>query len=170
LQELNVKRYQLGYIPTLSAVLSYTAQGQGQQFITDKNTFWLKNSLIGLNLSVPLFDGFQRKYKIQQEKFTLEKVDNSIDNLKKVIDLQQTASRESLKNALLNLDAQERNVHLAENVYNTTKKKFEAGIGSSFEVLQADTDWQTAQSNYFNGLYNAIVAKISFQSSLGKLD
>ncbi|WP_018611111.1 TolC family protein [Segetibacter koreensis] len=170
LQELNVKRYKLEYIPTLSAMLSYTAQGQGQNFITDKSTFWLKNSLIGLNLSVPIFDGFQRKYKIQQEKFNLRKVDNNIENLKQVIDLQQTASKESLKNALLNLDAQQRNVQLAENVYNTTKKKFEAGIGSSFEVLQADTDWQTAQSNYFNGLYNAIVAKISYQSSLGKLN
>jgi len=170
LQELNVKRYQMEYFPTLSAILSYTAQGQGQKFITDKNTFWLKNSLVGLNLTVPIFDGFQRKYKVQQEKFNLQKIDNSIDNLKQVIDLQQTASKESLKSALLNLDAQQRNVKLAENVYNTTKKKFEAGIGSSFEVLQADTDWQTAQSNYFNGLYNAIIAKISYQSSLGKLD
>lgn len=170
LQELNVKRYKLGYIPTLFAFVSYTAQGQGQKFITDKNTFWLKNSLVGLNLSVPIFDGLQRKYKIQQEKFNLQKVDNSIENLKQVIDLQQTASKESLRNALLNLDAQQRNVQLAENVYNTTKKKFEAGIGSSFEVLQSDNDWQTAQSNYFNGLYNAIIAKISYQSSLGKLN
>lgn len=169
LQELNVKRYQLGYIPTLSAALSYTAQGQGEKFITNNSTFWLKNSLVGLNLSVPIFDGFQRKYKIQQEKLTLRKVDNSIADLKQVIDLQQTISQESLKSALLNLDAQQRNVKLAENVYNTTKKKFESGIGSSFEVLQADTDWQTAQSNYFTGLYNAIIAKIAYQSSLGKL-
>ena len=86
-----------------------------------------------------------------------------------MIDLQQTVSKESLKSALLNLSAQQRNVQLAENVYNTTKKKFESGLGSSFEVLQADNDWQTAQSNYFNQLYNAIIAKISFQSSLGKL-
>ena len=58
---------------------------------------------------------------------------------------------------------------LDENVYNTTKKKFEQGLGSSFEVLQADTEMQTAQSNYFNALYNAIVAKVSYQYSLGKL-
>lgn len=170
LQYLNVKRYKLGYLPTLSASLSYTAQGQGQKFITDNSTFWLKNSLVGLNLNVPIFDGFQRKYKVQEERLNLQKVDNSIQNLKQVIDLQQTASSESLKSTLLTLDAQQRNVKLAENVYNTTKKKFEAGIGSSFEVLQADTDWQTAQSNYFTGLYNAIIAKISYQSSVGKLD
>lgn len=170
LQVLNVERYRLGYIPTLTTTVNYSEQGQGQKFITNKNTFWLKSSFVGLNLSVPIFDGFQRRYKIQQEKLNLQKVDNSIDNLKQVIDLQQTASKETLKNTLLNLDAQQRNVKLAENVYNITKKKFEAGIGSSFEVLQSDTDWQTAQANYFTGLYNAIIAKISYKSSLGKLE
>ncbi|MDB5249358.1 MAG: hypothetical protein JWQ40_3752 [Segetibacter sp.] len=170
LQELDLKRYKLGYLPTLAASLGYTVSGMGQEFVTSQNFIWFKTSLIGLNLNVPIFDGFQRKYKVQQARFNLEKVDNGITNLKQVIDLQQTASKESLKNALLNLDAQQRNVQLAENVYNTTKKKFEAGIGSSFEVLQADNDWQTAQSNYFTGLYNAIIAKISFQSALGKLE
>lgn len=170
LQELDVKRYKLGYLPSLSLVAGYTISGMGQQFITNSNFIWFKSALIGLNLNIPIFDGFQRKYKMQQAQLNLEKVDNGIDNLKQVIDLQQTVSKESLKNALLNLDAQARNVQLAENVYNTTKKKFEAGIGSSFEVLQSDNDWQTAQSNYFNGLYNAIIAKISYQSSLGKLD
>jgi outer membrane protein len=170
LQELDVQRYKLGYLPTLSAVAGYTISGMGQQFITNSSFIWFKSALIGLNLNIPIFDGFQRKYKVQQAQLNLQKVDNAVDNLKQVIDLQYTVSKESLKNALLNLDAQQRNVQLAENVYNTTKKKFEAGIGSSFEVLQADNDWQTAQSNYFTGLYNAIVAKISFQSSLGKLD
>jgi outer membrane protein TolC len=170
LQELDVKRYKLAYLPTLSTSLNYTAQGQGQKFITDPNTFWFRNSVLSLNLNVPLFDGFQRKYRVQQAQLNLQKVDNTVDNLKQVIDLQQTVSKESLKNSLLNLDAQQRNVQLAENVFNTTKKKFEAGLGSSFEVLQADNDWQTSQSNYFNALYNAIIAKISFQSSLGKLN
>jgi outer membrane protein len=170
LQELDVKRYKLGYLPTLSAAAGYTVSGMGQQFITNSNFIWFKSALIGLNLNVPIFDGFQRKYKVQQAQLNLQKVDNGIENLKQVIDLQQTVSKESLKNALLNLDAQQRNVQLAENVYQTTKKKFEGGIGSSFEVLQADNDWQTAQSNYFNGLYNAIIAKISYQSALGKLD
>jgi outer membrane protein TolC len=170
LQELDVKRYKLGYLPTLSASAGYTISGMGQQFITSNNFIWFRTALVGLNLNVPIFDGFQRKYKVQQAQINLQKVDNALNNLKQVIDLQQTVSKESLKNALLNLDAQQRNVQLAENVYNTTKKKFEGGIGSSFEVLQADNDWQTAQSNYFTGLYNAIIAKISFQSALGKLD
>ena len=130
----------------------------------------LRIQWLALNLNVPIFDGFQRKYKVKQAQLNLQKVDNTADNLRQVIDLQQTITKESLKNALLSLDAQERNVRLAETVYNTTKKKFEAGLGSSFEVLQADNDWQTAQSNYFSGLYNAIIARISLQSALGKLE
>jgi outer membrane protein TolC len=60
-------------------------------------------------------------------------------------------------------------MQLAERVFNTVKKKYEQGVGSSFEVLQADTELQQAQSNYFKALYDAIVAKISYQKALGKL-
>ncbi|MBD0365830.1 MAG: TolC family protein, partial [Flavisolibacter sp.] len=66
--------------------------------------------------------------------------------------------------------AQERNLELAEKVYNTTKLKFEQGLGSSFEVLQSDADYQTAQANYFNALYNATVARVGYLSALGRLE
>jgi outer membrane protein len=74
-----------------------------------------------------------------------------------------------LTNAILNLDVQEDNMKLAEKVYNTEKKKYEAGLGSSFAILQSDTDMQTAQSNYFKALYDAIIAKTSYLKALGKL-
>jgi outer membrane protein TolC len=118
---------------------------------------------------VPIFSGFQRKYKVQEAQLNLEKAANNVENVKQAIDLEQTINKESLRNSLVNLDLQERNLALAERVYNATKVKFEQGVGSSFEVLQADTDYQTAQSNYFNALYNATVARISYLYSLGKL-
>ena len=169
LRELDVKRYQLGYLPTVALAGNYSIVGQGPKFFTSNDTRWLKSSFVGLNVNIPIFDGFQRKYKTVQAQLNVEKVENTIDNMKKVIDLQQVITRESLKNALLNLDMQERNLLLAEKVYNTTKLKFEQGLGSSFEVLQADADFQTAQGNYFNALYNATIAKVSYQSALGKL-
>jgi outer membrane protein TolC len=169
LQELDVKRNQLAALPTVALAGNYTVNAIGPKFFTDPATSWLKSSYVGLNVAVPLFDGNQRRYRVKQSQLNVEKVDNTIDKVKQVIDLQQTVSKQSLTNALLNLDAQQRNMTLAESVYNTTKKKFEAGIGSSFEILQAENELQTAQSNYFTGLYNAIIAKIAYQSSLGKL-
>jgi outer membrane protein len=170
LQELDLKRHKLGYIPTMAAQANYSVNGMGQHFFTDKSTTWLRSSFIGVNISVPIFDGFQRKYKIQQSRFKLEKAANSLDYIKQAIDLEQTATMEMLNNSLLNLNAQERNMQLAEKVFNTTRIKYQEGLGDSREVLQADADYQTAQANYFYALYNAIVAKISYQRSLGKLN
>lgn len=169
LLDLDVKRNRLGYLPTVSAVGNYTINAMGQKFFTNPQTLWINSSFVGLNISVPLFDGGQRRSKIQEARLNVQKLDNTISNVKQAIDLEQVITREGLKNALLNLDIQERNLDLAQKVYNATKLKFEQGLGSSFEVLQADTDYQMAQSNYFNALYNATVSKISYQSSLGKL-
>ncbi len=170
LQKLDIKRYQLGYIPTVAASANYTVNALGQRFFTDPNTAWINSAFVGVNINVPIFDGFQRKQKIEQAKLTLEKLDNTLSNVKQAIDFQQVVTRESLTNALLNLDVQQRNITLAESVYQTTKKKFEVGLGSSFEVLQSDADLQNAQSNYFAALYNAIIARVGYQSSLGKLE
>jgi len=169
LRELDVKRYRLGYLPTVALAGNYSIVGQGKKFFTDADTRWFRSAYIGMNVNVPIFDGNQRKQRVQQALLNVEKLENSTSLVKQGIDLQQTITKELLRNALLNLDTQERNMGLAERVYNTTKKKFEAGLGSSFEVLQADSDWQMAQASYFNSLYNSIIAKIGFQSSLGKL-
>jgi len=164
-----MKRNKLSYLPTVALAGNYSVNAQGQKFFTDNGTTWLKSSYIGLSVNLPIFDGFQRKYKVQQSQLNIEKLDNTISNVKQAIDFEQVVTKESLKNALIQLDVQERNMALAERVYNATKLKFEQGLGSSFEVLQSDADYQTAQSNYFNALYNAIIAKISYQAALGKL-
>lgn len=170
LQQLDMKRYKLGYIPTISLVGNYTRQGQAAKFIFgDKDAFWYSTGYAGLNISVPIFDGFQRKYQIRQSRLKIEQAENNLKNLEQVIDLQQTVSRESLKNAILNLDEQQKNIELAQRVYNTTKAKFEQGLGSSFDIIQAENDLQTSQSNYFQALYEAIIAKINYNRALGKL-
>jgi outer membrane protein TolC len=169
LRELDAKRHRLGYLPTVALAGNYSIVGQGQKFFTNPDTKWFKTAFVGMNVNVPIFDGNQRKQRMQQSLLNVEKLENTTALVKQGIDLQQTITREILKNALLNLDTQERNMRLAETVYNTTKKKFEVGLGSSFEVLQSDNDWQQAQANYFNALYNSIIAKISYQASLGKL-
>jgi outer membrane protein len=173
LQQLDVRRQKLGYAPTLAFFYQFQQQGQlNKRFsaFTGQNWFWFNSNLIGLNLSVPIFDGFQRKYKIQQAQYTLDKTVNTMENVKRGIDLEKTSSQINLRNAILNMDAQQKNLELAERVYNTTKKKYEQGVGSSFEVLQADTEFQRSQGNYFDALYNAVVARITYFKAIGQLN
>ncbi|HWJ26667.1 MAG TPA: TolC family protein [Flavisolibacter sp.] len=169
LRSLDVKRNKLSVLPTVALAGNYSLSAMGPNFFTDANTTWFKSAYAGLNVNIPIFSGFQRKYKLAQAELTLQKSENDISNVKQAIDFEQVVNKDLLSNSLLSLDVQERNLQLAQRVYNSTKLKFEQGVGSSFEVLQSDTEYQTAQSNYFNALYNAVIAKISYLSALGKL-
>ena len=171
LQGFDVRRYKFSYFPTVSAFYNFQKNGQrrANEGGNDKPWFWYNTNLIGLSVNVPIFDGFQKKYKIRQSQFTVDKIKNNLDQAIKGIDLEKTVAKNTLTNAILTMDAQENNMQLAERVYTTVKKKYEQGVGSSFEILQADTEFQQAQSNYFRALYDAIIAKISYQKALGKL-
>ena len=171
LQGYDIRRYKLSYYPTVSAF--YNFQKTGQRRADDSGGsepwFWYNTNLIGLNVNIPLFDGFQKKNKIKQSEFTLEKVQNTLDQTKKGIDLERAVAKNTLINSILAMDAQEKNMELAQRVFNTVKTKYANGVGSSIETLQADTDLQEAQSNYFRALYDAVLAKIVYIRSLGKL-
>jgi len=172
LQGYDIKRYQLSYFPTVAAFYGFQETGQRNSAATNANSkpwFWYDINQVGLSVNIPIFDGTQKKYKIKQAQLTLEKVENTLDNAKKGIDMEKTIAKNTLLNAIVNMDVQEENMQLAEKVYNTEKKKYEAGLGSSFAILQSDTDLQQAQSNYFKAMYDAMVAKVSYFKALGKL-
>jgi outer membrane protein TolC len=67
------------------------------------------------------------------------------------------------------MDSQKKNMELAEKVFNTTKKKYEQGLGSNQEIYTAQTELKVAQNNYYSALYDAIIAKIDFLKATGKL-
>jgi outer membrane protein len=74
-----------------------------------------------------------------------------------------------MTSALLTMDNQKKNIELAEKVFNTTKKKYEQGLGSNLEIYNAQTELKVAQTNYYSSLYDAISAKIDWLKAAGKL-
>lgn len=170
LNEFNIKRYQLSYIPTLSLTGNYSKNAQRNTFdFFAKGGQWFTTSFVGVNLSVPIFDGFARSARIKRSKIELKQTENQIDNLKLTIDSDVEQAKISFKSALATMDFQKKNMQLAETVYNQTKKKFEAGTGSNTEITAAQTDLVTAQTNYINSLYSAIIAKVDYLKATGKL-
>ena len=118
---------------------------------------------------MPLFDGFAKDAKVKQSKLELQQTENNIDNLKLNIDAEVEQATLNFKSAIATIDFQKKNMELAEAVYNQTKKKYEVGTGSNTEINAAETDLVTAQTNYINALYNAIIAKVDYKKAIGKL-
>jgi outer membrane protein len=169
LNEFNIKRYKLSYFPTVSLNASYAKNAQRNSFDFFGKGDWFTTSFIGLNIAIPIFDGFSKDAKIKKAKLELQQVDNQLDNLKINIDSEVEQSQINFKSALATMDAQKRNMQLAENVYNQTKKKFEIGTGSNTEINAAQTDLVTAQTNYINALYTAVIARVDYLKATGKL-
>ncbi|MBL0356208.1 MAG: TolC family protein [Chitinophagaceae bacterium] len=169
LNGFNVKRYQLSRIPTIAAFGSYSKNAQRNQFDFFGKGDWFTTSLIGIKISVPIFDGFARRSRIENAKLALEKSNNNLQAAKENMDYETSTIRMKMKTAILTLDNQKQNIRLAEDVYNNTRKKYEQGLGSNQEIYSAQTELKVAQNNYFSALYDAISAKIDYLKATGKL-
>lgn len=170
LNEYNIKRYKLSKIPSAVAFGSYTKNAMRSKFDFFGKGDWFTTALIGLRISVPVFDGNARNARIQKARLELAKVNNNIEQVKQMIDHDVSNARIKMKNALLTMDNQKQNIVLAEKVYNTTKKKYEQGLGDNQEIYTAQTELKVAQTNYYSALYDAIIAKIDYLKAAGKLE
>ena len=169
LNAYNVKRYNLSRIPTIAAFGSYSKNAQRQSFNFFNKGDWFTTSLIGLKISVPIFDGFARRARIENAKLTLEKSNNNLQQGKESMDNDVVQARIKMKSAILTADNQKQNIQLAEDVFNTTRKKYDQGLGSNQEIYNAQTELKVAQTNYYSALYDAITAKIDYLKAVGKL-
>ncbi len=170
LNEYNVRRYKLSRIPTLSLNGYYNRNAQRNTFdIFKGNRDWFDISAVSVNLNIPIFTGFSTKAKIQKAKIELQQSINERENLKIVIDNDIEISKNNFRSAIASLDYQKKNMELAENVLAQTRKKYESGTGSQSEINTAQTELKTAQTNYINSLYDAIIAKTDFLKATGKL-
>lgn len=182
LQELNIKNQYAGAVPSIGAFanLGYFTQSDNVSglFKTNSNVKddgiigpdkWYNFSQFGVSMNIPIFSGLQRHYKIQQEKLTLQKIDNGFKSLKNAIDLDIAQSSIMFENALKSLASQKENQELASNIARITKIKYEQGVGSNLEVVDAENSLRTAQTNYYSALFDAMVAKVDLDKAYGKL-
>lgn len=182
LQNLNIKNKYAEALPSLSANanLGYSTQSPDIAGLFKTNSSfsdngaigpdsWYSFSSFGLNLNIPLFSGLQRTYKVQQEKLELKKIENGFKSLEKGIDLEIKQATINYQNSIEALKSQEENMGLAENVAKVTKIKYEQGVGSNLEVIDAESSLRETQINYYNALFDASIAKTDLDKAFGKL-
>jgi outer membrane protein TolC len=164
LQDLNVEVNKQAFLPTLRGSVVYQQQYQGDNF---SDGFWAPTSFVGLNLNVPIFDGFGKKATVQRARLEREKVINQRQDLQRSIRMEVHNARIEYLNARRTLDGQSKNLDLARRIYETTQIKYREGVGSSLEVNQAEQSLYQTQSNYLQSLYNLVTARFALNRALG---
>jgi outer membrane protein TolC len=169
LAELDLKSIKAGYLPRLllNANYGYNAGANGFGDLVSKP--WFDNAAVTVALQIPIFDGYSKKYRAIQSANNLQKVRQSYSLLKSSIDLQRSQASITMKNALESMKEQKANLELANEISRVTRVKYQNGVGSNLEVLNAETSIKESQANYFTALYNALIAKVEVEKANGTL-
>ncbi len=167
LHEYNIRVNKDGYLPSVSGFVNYQYGYQGNSLFGDDG-FWVPTSVAGLRINVPIFDGFNKKAKIERAKIAMEIDRKRISMLEQSIQLEVTNARTEYLTALERTQSQEKNVALAQKIYDTTQIKYRSGVGSSIEVTQAEQALYQTQQNFIQARYQLLVTKQNLDTVLGK--
>jgi outer membrane protein TolC len=164
---LNMERISKTQIPSVSFSGSLGAGHTNSVF----NPFerWFGASALSIGVRIPIYDSGLRRIQVERQRLNLIKIDNGADLLKESFKLELGQAKVNLKNGFEALGMQEQNLELANEVLRVSKIKFQQGLGSSLEVVNAETDVKQSQNNYLSALYDVLIGKVDFDKIQGKL-
>ena len=170
LTNLDLKYNKSQYMPTIDATgfIQRTGAGNTLQNVYDPSN-WFSSSLIGLRMEIPIFDGLSKSARIQKNRLQLNQLENQKMFLDDNIALEIYEARTSLRNDLNILEVQRENMALAQEVFDMAKIKYNEGVGSNFEVVEADASLIEAEINFLAALYDGLIAKVDLEKALGIL-
>lgn len=164
---LNMERYQKGVFPSVSFSGNLGAGHSNPQF----NPFerWFGSSALTLGVRIPIYDSGLRKVQVERQRLNVIKIDNGMEILKESFKLENEQAKINIRNGFEALDIQSRNMDLASEVLRVSKIKYQQGLGTNLEVVNAESDLKQAQNNYFSALYDVLIAKVDLDKAQGKL-
>lgn len=168
LNKLQLKKINMGYVPTLNGYGYIGGQGIDNKNIFSKDK-WFWSSYIGLKLTVPVFDGLQKLSLANQQKLVIKKNENNLASLRNTINYQLQTTTVNYSNASQNLLLIKENVKLAEEVVKDVNIRYQNSLATYQELLDAETTLKETEFNYLQSLYTYLLAELDWKKANGKL-
>ena len=166
-KELFIKLEKSKYLPSVFTFLNYGLTANNEQFrFFNKEQKWFDSSIFGVSISIPVFTSFKTKSRIQQAKIELEKEKNNLTKIEQQLQLQVEKAKTDYNFAISNYQNAKQRMALAERIENKEKIKFFEGVGSSFNLTQAQQQLYTTQQNYLQAIVNIIQSKAKLETAL----
>ena len=170
LKSYDLKNNRSQYLPQIYANYNYGYNSSASQsnlfFNSDR---WKKFGTLGFLVVIPIFDGFLKRSRINQSKYKIEQIENQMMFLERSINLQINQSLANFENSKESLEITRKNLNLAKDVYYASEKKYSEGVGSNLELIDSNNSLKTAQNQYYNALYESVIASIDIKKTLGIL-
>ncbi len=152
-------------LPTLNSFINYGAAAYADNFnFFNSDQQWFDQSILGLDLSIPIFSSGRRSASTARAKIALEKAKTSLNEAEEQIRLQLESAKSNYILAIEEYKTNQQNLHLAERIENKNQIKYNEGLASSFELRQAQTQLYDAQQNYLQSMVDVINKKTTLET------
>ena len=169
-KELLVKLEKSKALPTLNAFINGGYSGYGDEFaFTQKSQDWFGSSLFGVSLDIPIFSSGMRSASTQRAEINLEKAKTELTETEQRIKLQIASAKSDYQFAIEDYENKKENLALAERIETKNQTKFFEGIGTSFELRQAQTQLYSAQQELLQAMLDVINTKATLETALNTI-
>lgn len=129
-------------LPSVAGFYSYTEK------ILKPEVDFSPKSILGIQVTVPIFSSGMRKSRIDQANIRLQTTRNNISLLEDQLEIQERQLRFDLANAQEQYEIRKRNIEVAKNVYENFERKYAQGMASSLDLTTANNNYLQAESGY----------------------
>lgn len=164
------KSYQMdkaAYLPTISLSAMYQWMAMNEDF-KFKDYKWNPYSTVGITLSLPIFTGGARSYKIKQSKLQMSQLDWNMINLKRNLSLQAKSYASNMQQSVEQLASNKENVNQAMKGRSIAQKRYDVGKGTILELNDSELALTQSKLTYTQAIYDFLVAKTDLDQVLGK--
>ncbi len=166
ISKLTVMSQKASVLPTLAGFYTYGTNGMGDKASDQR---WFPNSMVGLQLSIPVFASGQRYTKIKKAQLDLSKARNNKALVTDQLLMQEKQLRYDLVNANLQYLSQKDNVEVSKRVYTSMENKYRQGMASSLELTQANSQYLQAENNYITSLMSLLQTKVALDKLMNNM-
>lgn len=164
-KSLLVKLERSKLLPTLSGFLtgSYIGNNDEFEFLNSDQT-WASTAAFGFNLNIPIFGSGLQNARIQRAKINLKNAEDDLTETEQQLKLQIATAQTNYQFAIEDYNNKKRSLNLAERIQKKNQTKFFEGVGSSFELRQAQTQLYSIQQAYLQSMLNVINTKTALDT------
>jgi outer membrane protein len=158
------------FLPKLSGFYSYSKTAYGNQANLFKSSVsWFPSSLVGLQLTVPIFSSGEKIASVQQAKIELEKATNDRKLAETTLQKDYLTAAAEIETAREKYENDAENHQLAERILDKTKIKFSNGLSSSTELSQLETQYIQTYGAWVASVMQLLQADLQLKKARGIL-
>ncbi len=162
----NISIEKSAYYPSLIFSTDLMWQLQRDDWDIDPE-YWTRSINSSLILQIPIFEGFGRSAKVKQAKIDKQQAQLQYQQFKDAVKLEVNSAYGNLKEAYKRLNSQKNTVEMAQEGFRIAELRYENGVGTQLEVIDARTALVQAEVFLANAKHDVIVSKAEFEKAIG---